>query len=81
MDKVDLFNFQESLYSLEEQLKNQNDKKKKIKVEIFICEGVYKQLRGYQKLKQQNIQNYFIIPISLKQANLNRLTELNQQSI
>ncbi|CAD8148926.1 unnamed protein product [Paramecium octaurelia] len=80
MDKDDLFNVQESLQSPEEELKKQNDKKK-MKVEIYISEGVYEQLRGYKQLKQSNIQNNFIIPTPLKQANVNRFAELNQQSI
>ncbi|CAK73881.1 unnamed protein product (macronuclear) [Paramecium tetraurelia] len=80
MDKDDLFNVQESLQSPEEKLKKQNDKKK-MKVEVYISEGAYEQLRGYQKLKQQNIQTNFIIPTPLKQANVNRYLELVQQSI
>ncbi|CAD8164979.1 unnamed protein product [Paramecium octaurelia] len=80
MDKDDLFNVQESLQSPEEGLKKSNEKKK-MKVEVYICEGAYEQLRGYQKLKQQNIQNNFIIPTLQKQANVNRYLELVQQSI
>ncbi|CAD8163730.1 unnamed protein product [Paramecium pentaurelia] len=80
MDKDDLFNVQESLQSPEEELKKQNDKKK-MKVEVYISEGVYEQLRGYQKLKQQSIQDNFIIPTPLKQANVNRYIELIQKSI
>ncbi|CAD8068236.1 unnamed protein product [Paramecium sonneborni] len=80
MDKDDLFNIQESLQSPEEELKKQNDKKK-MKVQIYVCEGAYEQLKGYSQFMQLNIQNSFIIPTTLKQANINRLNELNQQSI